>query len=84
MEATTWVLVIRVISLFAGDFRLPPSRMRDLTEAGCLILAEEVRGPKTISYCYANGTPDPGSARPAKPARPICDECGPLPGRRRV
>jgi hypothetical protein len=52
MDAYTWVLVIDVISLFAGDFRLAPSRTRDLTEAACLILVQKVRSPKTIAYCY--------------------------------
>jgi hypothetical protein len=75
MDAGSWILVIEVISLFAGDFRMLPSCTRNLKEAACLILAEEVRGPKTIAYCYRDGEKDPGRARPTKPQRPDCPDC---------
>jgi hypothetical protein len=83
MDAYTWILVIEVVSLLSGDFRLAPSRTRDLTEAACLILVQEVRSSKTIAYCYEDGTPDPGRRAPRIKERPNCDECPP-PGRRWV
>jgi hypothetical protein len=75
--------VISVIALFPGDLRIPSSRTRGLTEEACLILAQEVRSRTTIAYCYEDGTSDPGWHKPSKPPQPICEECGPLPGRRR-
>jgi hypothetical protein len=79
-----WILVISVIALFPADLRIPDSRTRGLTEAACMALAGEVQSRKTITYCYEDGTPDPGRQRATVKERPICDECGPLPGRRRV
>jgi hypothetical protein len=67
---------------FANDLQLPPSRTRGLTEEACLILAQEVRGPKTIAYCYRDGEKDLGWSTPAKPQPPQCDECRPPPGHR--
>jgi hypothetical protein len=84
MDAYVWILVINVISLLPGDLHLPSSRTRGLTEEACLILAQEVRGPKTIAYCYRDGEPDPGWHRPSKPQRQQGDECRPPPGRRWV
>ena len=84
MDAYVWILVIDVISLFPGDLRMASSRTRGLTESACLILAQEVRSSMTIAYCYEDGTLDPeGRTRPVE-RRPICGECGPLPGRKRV
>jgi hypothetical protein len=76
--------VISVIALFSGDLRIPDSRTRGLTEAACLALVQEVRSRKTIAYCYEGGTSDPGRQRATVKERPICTDCGPLPGRRRV
>jgi|SoiMethySBSTD1v2_1073268.scaffolds.fasta_scaffold57976_2 hypothetical protein len=70
-----WILVIHVIAFFSGDFRVPDSRTRGLTEAACLTLVQEVQGPKTIAYCYRDGEKDPGRARPAKPQPPFCADC---------
>ena len=53
MDAT-WILVIEI---FAD--RIEGSRTRGLTEAACLTLLQEVKGPSTIAYCYPDGTKDP-------------------------
>ena len=68
--------MINVIALFTGDLRLPSTRTRGLTEAACLVLAQEVRGSKTIAYCYRDGEPDPGlPTRSHGKERPPCDDC---------
>jgi len=72
MNAYTWILVIDVILLFPGDCGCSSSRTRELTEAACLILVQEVRSPKTIAYCYEDGTPDPGRQWPMVRERPPC------------
>jgi hypothetical protein len=79
-----WILVISIIALLPSDLRTPDSRTRGLTEAACLALVHEVQSRKTIAYCYEDGTPDPGRQRATVKERPICTDCSPLPGRRRV
>jgi hypothetical protein len=81
MDAVTWILVIDIFA----DWRHPgsrheSSRTQNLTEAACLIVAQEVRSERTIAYCYQDGTPDPGWHRPSKPQPPHCDECRAPPG----
>ena len=60
------------------------SQTRGLTEAACLTLVAEMKSRSTLAYCYRDGEPDPGWPTPPIDLRPICDECRPLPGRRRV
>jgi hypothetical protein len=84
MDAATWILVIEIFS-FDPRLRNEASRTRTLPENACLILAQEVRSEITIAYCYEDGTPDPGwPSRPYEPLPPMCADCGPLPGRKRV
>jgi len=91
----TFVLVIETFSLFATEPRIPSSRTRDLTEAACLTLAQEVKGPSAIAYCYRTGDKDPGWGSwvwgwRERIKEPICAHGGGscswplLPGRRRV
>ena len=75
MDPYVWILVINLISLLPGDFRMPSSRTRGLTQEACLILVQEVQSRTTFAYCYKDGEPDPGWRRPSKPRRPDCDEC---------
>jgi hypothetical protein len=82
MHAPSWILVIEIFA----DWRHPgsrheSSRTRNLTEAACLILAQEVRSERTISYCYRDGEKDSGMfAKPRKPQRPDCVDCRAPPG----
>ena len=82
MDMAPWILVINVISLFSSDFQLAPSRTRGLTDSACLVLVQEVQGPRTFAYCYRDGTPDPGRASPSKPLPPPCPDCRPPTGLR--
>ena len=91
-EALTMILVIETYG-FAVCERNESSRTRDLPEAACLQLVQEVKGPRTDAYCYRTGEPDPGSGwvrRPPTVREPICAHGGGscawplLPGRRRV
>jgi len=70
-----WILVISVFSFFRAELGISDSRTRGLTEAACLTLAQEVRGPKIVAYCYRDGTPDRGWHRPSKPSPATCDDC---------
>jgi len=63
------------VLVFPSDLGISDRRTRGLTEAGCLTLAQEVRGPKIVAYCYRDGTPDRGWHRPSKPSPPTCDDC---------
>src|SRR5262245_26494638 len=73
-DAYVWILVIEIF----GD------RVEGiLTESACLALVQEVQSPKTIAYCYEDGTPDPewwGWRRPRVKDRPFCSECQPPKG----
>lgn len=86
----TWVLVIEIYGFAVGE-RNENSRTRDLPEAACRVLVQEVRGPRTTAYCYRTGEKDPGSNWARRPVlrAPVCANFGPcnwplLPGRRRV
>ena len=55
----TWVLVISAFAFAAGDYH-GSSRTRDLPLDACLTMVQEVKGPRTIAYCYRTGDKDPG------------------------
>jgi hypothetical protein len=55
-----------------------------LTEAAWWTLVQEVKSRTTQAYCYRDGEPDPEPKPRPVEMRPICAECGPLPGRKRV
>jgi hypothetical protein len=80
MDAYVWISVIEIFA----DWRNESSRTRELTEAAWLTLVQEVKSRSTVAYCYRDGEPDPVWGKPLIKRAPICDECGPLPGRRRV
>src|SRR4029453_9685341 len=54
----TWIRVIEMFALASGEPH-GSSRTRGLPHDACLILVQEVRGPKTIAYCYRDGDKDP-------------------------
>ena len=56
----SWVLVIEIYGFAVGE-RNKSSRTRDLPHDACLVLVQEVRGPRVAAYCYRAGEPDPGS-----------------------